>query len=43
MNFDGAHMLFTERLGEFYQWEKEARGDSNNLLSDEDVVDAMFS
>lgn len=43
MCFDGAHMLFTERLGEFYQWEKEARGDSNNLLSDEDVVDAMFS
>lgn len=39
MSFDGAHMTFTERLGDFYQWEKEAKGNENNY----DVIDDMFN
>ena len=40
MKFDGKHMTFTERMEDFYQWEKQAKSSSGFKPSDD--LDDMF-
>lgn len=40
MKFDGKHMTFTERIEDFYQWEKQAKSSSGFKPSDD--LDDMF-
>ena len=40
MKYDGKHMTFTERMEDFYQWEKQAKSSSGFKPSDD--LDDMF-